>query len=321
MKRREFLSFAVGAAVGLPLAANAQSGRARRIGLMANLSLLPIERFRERMKQLGYVEGQNLLVEFRFAEGRDELYGGFAEELVSMPVELIVAWGTPAAFAAKRATSKIPVVITVGDVINTGLVSNLAHPDANITGFVALNVELEEKRLELIKEIVPRLSKVAVLGNRANPLNKINSEAVRRVAERLSVSIDAVNIVRSDEVEAALGAIASVHPDAVIIASDTLLLSERARITTFMADNGIPAVYPFREYAEAGGFISYGANIATLLERAADYVHRILNGESPQNLPIQQATSFEMIINLKATAKLGLTLPPAVLARADEVIE
>jgi putative tryptophan/tyrosine transport system substrate-binding protein len=182
-------------------------------------------------------------------------------------------------------------------------------------------VELEEKRLELIKEIVPRLSKVAVLGNRANPLNKINSEAVRRVAERLSVSIDVVNIVRSDEVEAALGAIASVHPDAVIIASDTLLLSERARITTFMADNGIPAVYPFREYAEAGGFISYGANIATLLERAADYVHRILNGESPQNLPIQQATSFEMIINLKATAKLGLTLPPAVLARADEVIE
>jgi putative tryptophan/tyrosine transport system substrate-binding protein len=321
MKRREFLSFAVCAAIGLPLAANAQSGRARRIGLMANLSLLPIERFRERMKQLGYVEGQNLLVEYRFAEGRDELYAGFAEELVSMPVELIVAWGTPAAFAAKRATSKIPVVITVGDVINTGLVSNLARPDANITGFVALNVELEEKRLELIKEIVPRLSKVAVLGNRANPLNKINSEAVRRVAERLSVSIDVVNIVRSDEVEAALGAIASVHPDAVIIASDTLLLSERARITTFMADNGIPAVYPFREYAEAGGFISYGANIATLLERAADYVHRILNGESPQNLPIQQATSFEMIINLKATAKLGLTLPPAVLARADEVIE
>lgn len=321
MKRREFLSFAVGAAISLPLAANAQSGRVRRIGLMANLSLLPIERFRERMKQLGYVEGQNLLVEYRFAEGRDELYAGFAEELVSMPVELIVAWGTPAAFAAKRATSKIPVVITVGDVINTGLVSNLAHPDANITGFVALNVELEEKRLELIKEIVPRLSKVAVLGNRANPLNKINSEAVRRVAERLSVSIDVVNIVRSDEVEAALGAIASVHPDAVIIASDTLLLSERARITTFMADNGIPAVYPFREYAEAGGFISYGANIATLLERAADYVHRILNGESPQNLPIQQATSFEMIINLKATAKLGLTLPPAVLARADEVIE
>ena len=321
MKRREFLSFAVGAAIGLPLAANAQSGRVRRIGLMANLSLLPIERFRGRMKQLGYVEGQNLLVEYRFAEGRDELYTGFAEELVSKPVELIVAWGTPAAFAAKRATSKIPVVITVGDVINTGLVSNLARPDANITGFVALNVELEEKRLELIKEIVPRLSKVAVLGNRANPLNKINSEAVRRVAERLSVSIDVVNIVRSDEVEAALGAIASVHPDAVIIASDTLLLSERARITTFMADNGIPAVYPFREYAEAGGFISYGANIATLLERAADYVHRILNGESPQNLPIQQATSFEMIINLKATAKLGLTLPPAVLARADEVIE
>ena len=321
MKRREFLSFAVGAAIGLPLAANAQSGRVRRIGLMANLSLLPIERFRQRMEQLGYVEGKNLLVEYRFAEGRDELYAGFAEELVSMPVELIVAWGTPAAFAAKRATSKIPVVITVGDVINTGLVSNLARPDANITGFVALNVELEEKRLELIKEIVPRLSKVAALGNRANPLNKINSEAVRRVAERLSVSIDVVNIVRSDEVEAALGAIASVHPDAVIIASDTLLLSERARITTFMADNGIPAVYPFREYAEAGGFISYGANIATLLERAADYVHRILNGESPQNLPIQQATSFEMIINLKATAKLGLTLPPAVLARAEEVIE
>jgi putative ABC transport system substrate-binding protein len=246
----------------------------------------------------------------------------FAAELVAIPVDLIVVWGTPAAFAAKRATSKIPIVLGgVGDVINTGLVSDLARPDANITGFVALNVELEEKRLEFLKEVMPGLSRVAVLGNRANPLNKINAETVRRVAAKLSVSVDVFEIQNSQEVEGALVAIVNAHPDAVIIASDTLLLSERKRIVDSMENNGIPAIYPFREYAEAGGFIVYGANISILFERSADYVHRILNGESPRNLPVQQATAFEIIINLKAGAKLGLTLSPAVLTRADEVIE
>jgi putative ABC transport system substrate-binding protein len=321
MQRREFVGLIGGAALW-PLAADAQSERVRRIGLMANLPLQPIERFRKKLNQIGYVEGKNLVIEYRFAEGKDERYTLFASELVAIPVDLIVVWGTPAAFAAKRATSKIPIVLGgVGDVINTGLVSDLARPDANITGFVALNVELEEKRLEFLKEVMPGLSRVAVLGNRANPLNKINAETVRRVAAKLSVSVDVFEIQNSQEVEGALVAIVNAHPDAVIIASDTLLLSERKRIVDSMENNGIPAIYPFREYAEAGGFIVYGANISILFERSADYVHRILNGESPRNLPVQQATAFEIIINLKAGAKLGLTLSPAVLTRADEVIE
>jgi putative tryptophan/tyrosine transport system substrate-binding protein len=321
MQRREFVGLIGGAAIW-PLAAHAQAGRVRRIGLMGNLPLRPIERFRKRLKELGYVEGKNLIVEYRFADGKDERYPMFASELVAMPVELIVVWGTPAAFAAKRATSKIPIVLgTVGDVINTGLVADLARPEANITGFVSLNAELEAKRLELLKEILPRIAKVAVLANRANPLNKINSETVRRSAEKLSISVSVFEVETSDQIQPALDAIVALHPDAAIIASDTLLLSERKKIADSMGTSGIPAIYPFREYAEAGGFVIYGANISDSFERSADYVHRILNGESPRNLPVQQATSFEIIINLKAAAKLGLVLPPTVLARADEVIE
>jgi putative tryptophan/tyrosine transport system substrate-binding protein len=176
--RRNFIALLGGAAAAWPIAAGAQQPvRVKRIGLMANLQLRPIEGFRNRLRELGYIEGQNLIVEYRFAEGREERYSDFAAELVALPVDLIVTWGTPAAFAAKRATTTIPIVLGgIGDVINTGLVSNLARPDANITGFIALNVELEEKRLELLKEVVPSLSRVAVLGNSSNPLNRINLE-------------------------------------------------------------------------------------------------------------------------------------------------
>src|SRR5262249_3598507 len=163
----------------------------KRIGLMANLRLRPIENFRKRLSERGFIEGQNLMVEYRFAEGREERYADFAAELVALPVDLIVTWGTPAAFAAKRATRTIPIVLGgIGDVINTGLVSNLARPEANITGFIALNVELEEKRLELLKEVVPSLTRVAVLGNSLNPLNRINLETAHRAAQKLSVAIE-----------------------------------------------------------------------------------------------------------------------------------
>ena len=322
MRRRDFVA-AVGGATVWSLTAQAQqtTQRVRRIGLMANLRIQPIERFRKKLGELGYSEGKNLLIEYRFGEGKDERFASFAAELAAMPVDLIVAWGTPAAFAAKRATSKIPIVLTVGDVINTGLVSNLARPGGNITGFVALNVDLEEKRLELLKEVMPHLSRVAVLGNSANPLNRINSDTIRGVAKRLSVMVDVFEIKSNSEVERALRMIVEAHPDAVLLASDTLLLSERQQIANAMAVNRIPAIYPFREYAEAGGLIAYGSSISELFERSADYVRRILDGENPGDLPIQQATKFEVIINMKAAAKLGLTLPAAVLTRADEVIE
>jgi putative ABC transport system substrate-binding protein len=289
---------------------------------MGSLPPESIERFRKKLAQLGYIEGKNLVIEYRNAQGNDGLYPAFASELVALPVELIVTVGTPAAFAAKRATSKIPILLgTVGDVIHTGLVANMAHPEENITGFVALNADLEEKRLELLREVLPSLARVAVLGNRTNPLNKINLDTVRRTADKLSIAVDIFEIARSEEIPGALAAIAAAQPGAVIVASDTLLLAERKQIVDAFGELRIPAIYPFHEYAEAGGFIIYGANISKLFERSADYVHRILNGESPHDLPIQQATSFEIIINMKAAAKLGLSLPPTVLTRADQVIE
>jgi putative ABC transport system substrate-binding protein len=323
MRRREVITLLGGAAVAWPHVVRAQQGeRVRRIGLMTNLPLRPIERFRKALQTLGYVEGRNLVIEYRFAEGRDERYPAFAAELVALPVDLIVTWGTPAAFAAKVATKQIPIVMgAIGDAVNTGLVSNLARPDGNITGFIALNVELEEKRLELLKDVIPNLSRVAVLGNSLNPLNRVNLDTARRVAQKLSVAIETFEVRSSDEVESALRAIAARRPDAVLLASDLVLLGERKQIADTMAAVRIPAIYPFREYADVGGFITYGANLSILFERAANYVDRILKGERTANLPVQQATAFEILINLKTAAGLGLTLPASVLVRADEVIE
>jgi putative ABC transport system substrate-binding protein len=330
MNRRSFIFGASGAVTSCvsscvfsaPAARAQQRQRVRRIGLMGNLPLRPIERFRKALQELGYVENQNLVIEYRFVEGWDERYPAFAAELVALSVDVIVTWGTPAAFAARQATATIPIVLgAIGDAVNTGLVSNLARPGGNITGFVALNVDLEEKRLELLKEVLPNLSRVAILGNSLNPLNRINLDTARRVAQRLSVAIEAFEVRSSEDIGGALQAIAVARPDAVLLASDTQLLSERRQTVDAMAVSKIPAIYPFREYFEVGGFIAYGANISILFERAAGYVDRILKGEKPANLPVQQATAFEILINLKAAAALGLTLPPSVLVRADEVIE
>ncbi|MGZ4988821.1 MAG: ABC transporter substrate-binding protein [Limisphaerales bacterium] len=322
MRRREFITLLGGAAAWPLMAIAQQSPAQRRIGLMANLPLPPIQRFRQRLQQLGYVEGKNLIIEYRYGEGRDERFTSFAEELVAMPVEVIVVWGTPAAFAAKRATTSLPILIgAAGDVVNTGLISNIARPESNLTGFIALNVELEEKRVELLKEVIPRLSRVAVLVNPANQLNRVNLDTAQRAAQRLGVTIEVVEVKSSKDVESALVQIKGLRPDAVLLASDILLLGERKQIVEAMATNGIPAIYPFREYADVGGLLIYGANISVLFERAADYLDRLLKGEKPGNLPVQQATAFELIINLKAAARLGLTIPPNVLIRADEVIE
>jgi putative tryptophan/tyrosine transport system substrate-binding protein len=321
MRRRDFITLIGGAAALWPPAARAQQ-RTRRIGLMANLPLPPIERFRQRLAQLGYVEGKNLVIEYRYGEGRDDRFPAFAAELVAMPVEVIVVWGNPAAFAAKRATTTIPILIgAAGDVVNTGLIANISRPESNLTGFVALNVELESKRLELLKEVVPQLSRVAVLGNSANPLSRVNLDTARRSAERLGVTIEAFEVKDSAEVENALAAIAVSRPDAALLASDTLLLSQRKRITEVFAASRIPAIYPFKEYAESGGLFIYGANLSILFERAAGYLDKLLRSEKPGDLPVQQATAFELIVNLKTARELGLKLPPSVLVRADEVIE
>ncbi len=323
MRRREFIKAAVGLAVARPTFAFAQQNQApKRIGLMASLPLPPVQRFRERLQKLGWVEGKNLIIEYRYGEGRDDRFPEFAAEFVSMPVDVIVVWGNPAAFAAKRATTTIPILIgAAGDVVNTGLISNLARPDANLTGFIALNVDLESKRLELLKEAIRQLSRIVVIANPDNPLNRVNLTTARRAAEKLAIKIEVVEARSAMEIEGALQKVKELHPDAVLLASDLSLMSKRKEIADFMIEQRIPAIYPFREYANVGGLFIYGANLSVLFERAADYLDRLLKGEKVSNLPVQQATAFELIVNLRTASAIGLTVPPNILLRADEVIE
>jgi putative tryptophan/tyrosine transport system substrate-binding protein len=323
MKRREFITLLGSAAAAWPLAARAQQGeRIRRIGVLATLPLPPVQRFFRKLHEYGYVEGRNLRLEARFAEGDDNRYPSMAAELAALPVDIIVTWGTPAALAAKQATTTIPIVMgAIADPVSIGIVSNLARPEGNITGFASLNADLEVKRLELLKDLLPRLARVGVLGNTANPFLEVALKNLRPTAEQLGVAIELVQVHNSDEVEGALIQLDRARPDAVLIPADNLLLTKRNEIAAGLNRSKLPAVYAIREFAAAGGLIVHGANLGVLFERAAGYVDRILKGTSPTDLPVQLATEFELIINLKAAAALGLSIPPTFIARADEVIE
>ena len=322
MRRREALII-LGAALLRRSPAAAQQPRRRwRLGLLANRPLPPIEQLKSKLRELGYFEGDNLIIDARFTDGRDDQYPMLAAGLVSAGVDLIIVWGTPAALAAKHATSSVPVVVAaVGDVISTGIVTNLSHPGGNITGFSAVNADIEEKRLAILVECVPHLKRLGVLANSQNALNKVNLETIRRAAERSGVSVHVAEIRESSEVVAALRGVATARPDAVLLGSDTVLLGEREKIVAFLAEARIPAIYPFRDYADAGGLMFYGADISALFEQSASYIDRILKGTHPGNLPVQQASAFNLIINIKAANALRLAIPPTLLARADEVIE
>jgi putative ABC transport system substrate-binding protein len=322
MRRCEFIIL-LGGAAAWPLAARAQQpARPARIGLMASQPLPPQQRFSRKLQEQGYLEGRNVLLDWRFADGRDDRYSAFATQVAALPVDIIVTWGTPAALAAKQATRTIPIVIGAsGDPVSVGIVSNLARPEANITGFAAQNVELEAKRLELLKDLLPRLSRVAILGNTANPFLDILLKRLRPAAEQLHVALEVFEVRNKDEIDDTLLRLVQARPDAVLVSPDLVLVTKRHEIAAALANGKLPAVYPFREYAAAGGLIVHGANLAVLSERAAVYVDRILKGAKPAELPVQLATEFELIINLKAAAAIGLATPPAFIARADEVIE
>jgi putative tryptophan/tyrosine transport system substrate-binding protein len=321
MRRRDFITLLGGAAAAWPLAARAQQNE-RTIGILASQPLPPIQRFARKLREYGYIEGQNLRVVSRFAEGDDDRYPAMAAELATLPVDVIVTWGTPAALAAKQATKTIPVVMgAIGEPVSVGIVSNLARPDANITGFATQNLDLEGKRLELLKDLLPRLSRVGMLANATNPLLDVSLQKLRPAAERLHISVDLFDIRSSDEIEAALLRLDQARPDGVLVAPDLLLLTQRREIAAALAKSKLPTVYPFREYVDVGGLIIHGANLGILFERAAGYVDRILRGAKPADLPVQLATEFELIINLKTASMIGLTVPPTLIARADEVIE
>ncbi len=322
--RRDFITLLGGAAAAWPLAARAQQpAKVARVGVLTSVPYPPLQRFSCKLQEYGYVEGRNLRLEARFAEGRDDRYPALAAELAALPVDIIVTGGTPAALAAKQATSTIPIVMgAIGDPVSVGIVSNLARPEGNITGFAAQNVELKGKRLELLKDLLPRLARVGILGNVTNPLLEVLLKRLRPTAEQLRVGLELFEVRNSAEIEDALLRLGQARPDGVLVSPDLVLLTKRNEIAAALAKSRLPAVYPFREYVAAGGLIVHGANLSVLFERAAGYVDRILKGAArPADLPIQLATEFELIINLKTAKALGLEVPPMLLARADEVIE
>jgi putative ABC transport system substrate-binding protein len=257
MRRRKFITLLGGAAAWPLTAARAQrSAHVWRIGMLASQPLPPLQRFARKLSTYGYTEGQNLRIVSRFVEGNDDRYPAMAAELAALPVDVIVTWGTPAALAAKQATRTIPIVLgAIADPVSTGLVSNLARPDGNITGFATQNVDLEGKRLELLKDLLPHLSRVGVLGNANNPVLDASLQKLGPVAEQLHIAIDLFEVRSPDEIEGALLRLERAHPDGILVAPDLLLLSRRSEIAAALAKSKVPAVYPFREYAGVGGLI------------------------------------------------------------------
>jgi putative ABC transport system substrate-binding protein len=302
--------------------AQPQPAKMVRIGVLANHPWPPIDGLREGLRKLGYVEGQNLKLEYRWAEGRTDRYLALAKELVGLHVDAIVTTGTPAVLAAQRATRIIPIVMaSAGDPVGNGVVASLAHPGGNVTGLSSFTAEVEEKRLELLKDLLPRLSRVAALWNPTNPFNSIAVQHARSAADALGVRVDLVGASTASELDNALLALSQTDVEAVLVIGDAFLLEQAPRIIDFMARARLPATYLYRELAEAGGLIAYATNFYDLFHRAATYVDKILKGGNPGELPVEQPTKFELIINLKTAEMLGLTIPSTLLARADRVIE
>jgi ABC-type uncharacterized transport system substrate-binding protein len=325
--RRAFIGTVAGTLLAAPLAAGAQpAGKVARIGFLspASSTTAPhvVEAFRQGLRDLGYVEGQNIVVEYRYANGKAEALPDLAAELVSLKVDVIVASGTPGPLAAKSATKTIPIVMaSAGDPVRTGLVASLARPGGNVTGLSTLTPDLGRKRLQLVKELLPGVSRVAVLWNAANPYTVLLVREIEAAARTLRVQIQSLEVRGPDDFQNVLPTAISGGAGALVVVDDPLTVSSRTRIVSFAAQHRLPAMYGFREFAEAGGLMTFGANLADLYRRAPVYVDKILKGAKPADLPVEQPTKFDLVINLKTAKALGLTVPPSLLARADQVIE
>jgi ABC-type uncharacterized transport system substrate-binding protein len=304
------------------LAANAQQpGKGYRVGVIATTYLPPFDAFREGLRALGYVEGQNLALEYRWAEQQLQLFPELAADLVRRKVDVIVTWGTPAAQAAKNATGTIPIVMAaIGDAVGTGLVTSLARPGGNITGLSTLNPDLEGKRLQLLKEAVPTASRIAILWNPTNPLHALVLKDAQVAAEQLGMQLQSVELQNPPDLEGAFAAMTLQHADALIVAPDNFFVLNRRRLAELAIQHHLPAIYLHAEHVYAGGLMAYGPNYHDLLRRAATYVDKILKGAKPGDLPVEQPMKFELVINLKTAHALGLTIPPSLLFQADEVM-
>jgi len=321
INRRAFITAFTGGVVLAPLMGETQqAGRIPRIGL---LDYAPFwEPLRQGLRDLGYVEGQNIEFVSRPSEGRSERLPDLAADLVRLKVDVIVSYGTPPTQAAKQATTTIPIVmVAIGDPVRTGLVASLGRPGGNITGNIILGPELGPKRLQLLKEAIPKVSRVAFLWNPANASNAANFQETKSGAQALSVTVQSVEVSNPDEFESALSAMMRVRPHALMVTADAMHQLNVGRVVDFAAKNRLPAMYQVKENVIAGGLMSYGASRPDLLRRAATYVDKILKGAKPADLPVEQPTTFELAINLKTAKALGLTIPPSVLARADQVIQ
>jgi len=314
--------------LAIPLAAKAQpAGKVYRIGFLGGTSRTAnadmTNAFSQGLRELGYVEGQNVAIEYRYAEGKYERFPDFMNELVRLKVDVIVVVPTAAALAAKNATGTIPIVtVAVFDPIESGLVASLARPGTNVTGLTLIaGAEIVGKYLELLKESLPKVSRVAVLWNPANAAHPSLVREAESSARTLGLQLQLAGVRGPDEVDNALAAMARERVGALMVLPDSMFVAERTRLAELATKHRLPAMYGLRLHAEAGGLMAYSANLPDSARRAAAFVDRILKGAKPADLPVERPTKFELVINLKTAKALGLTIPPAVLARADEVIE
>jgi putative ABC transport system substrate-binding protein len=324
MRRREFLGVG-GAAVVWPLAARAQQMAIPVIGFLGTATPSAwrerVAAFSQRLRELGWIENRTVAIEYRWTEGRPESVAEIAAEFVRLKVNAIVTGGTPAILAAKRATSVVPIVfVGAGDPVSTGLIATLARPGGNLTGLSSQSNDTVGKRLELLRELVPSLRRLAIMYNVGNPASVLEMREVQTAARALGLQVATLEIRRAADINTAFEEL-KAGADALYVPPDPLVVANRRRTNTLALGARLPTMYSFREYVEAAGLMAYGANIADLFRRSADYVDKILRGAKPADLPVEQPTKFDLIINLTTAKALGLTVPPLLLTRADEVIE
>ena len=325
MRRREFIALLGCSATAWPLAARAQQERVRRLGFLgASTSAVGgpwLSALVQRLGELGWTEGRNLQIDARWAEGRNDRAAEIATEFARANVDLIVTWATGPALAAKQATVTIPIVFALAtDPVGSGLAASLARPAGNATGLSAFNLDLVGKRVELLREIVPDLRRLGVLGNVGVADTAFELGGVIKTAQTLELDTTAIEIKSSADIASALDAI-KTQPQALFVVGDPLTFTNRVQINGWALNQRLPTMYAIREFVAAGGLMSYGTNFPSLFRRAAEFTDRILRGANPADIPVEQPTKFDLVINLKTAKTLGLEVPPSLLARADEVIE
>ena len=328
MKRREFITLLGGAAAAWPLAGRAQQPAMPVIGFLGDASsdlwANYVRAFQQGLGETGYVEGRNVAIEYRWAEGRNERMSGLIADLLHRPVSVIAVPGsTPAALAAKAASTTVPIVFAIAaDPVQVGLVASLNRPGGNVTGVVTLNIEIAPKRLELLHELLPTATSFALLVNPANPaLAEPVSEHVQAAARTLGVKLHVLHASSEPELDAVLATAAGLQAAGLVVGPDPFFNSRIEQLAALTSRQALPAVYQWREFTAAGGLLSYGSSITDVYRQAGVYTGRILKGEKPADLPVQQTTKVELFINLRTAKALGLTMPTALLVRADEVIE